>query len=479
LGTSHVLQDPSLLASYERATFATSHRVLAVLRPGSVAETQQALVIASRRQVPIYPLSRGFNWGYGSRVPRQDAAVVLELSRLRRISGFDDELGTVTVQAGVSFAELAAFLRRRGRAWMLSVTGGSPDASVLANALERGVGFGVGGNRIETVCALEVALATGELVRTGFARYPRARAAAVQRLGLGPALDGLFAQSNLGVTTSATVWLTRRPRWAAWIDVRIPHRDLPAALSIYRALLGSGTLRGVIKINNGYAVAMSSIPPMAVDAGWAGTLPWAGRIHVGGDDRAELGARLGHIERSLRGRAALHVHRGRVRPFDEIEGPYAGVPSGVGLSVLSFGRAAQAADAPPEPSGVLFLCPAVPLRGAAVKEAVELLARAALDAEFLPYITLNIMDERVVHVVFGLFYDRAAAGADRRAMRAYRRAFAACIARGYYPYRLGLQSMGELPAFADDSAAVLARLRVALDPAGVLGRGLHEGRSRR
>lgn len=469
----------SALASYERATFPTSQRVLAVLRPGSVAETQQALAIASRERVPIHPVSRGLNWGYGSRVPREDGSVVVELSRLRRISDLDDEIGTVTVQAGVSFAELAAYLRRRGSTRILSVTGGSPDASVLANALERGIGFGVGGNRVESLCALEVVLATGERLRTGFARYPRARAAHVQRLGLGPALDGLFAQSNLGVTTSATVWLARRLRWTAWIDVYIPHRELPATLSIARALLGAGALRGVIKVSNGHSVAMNGIPPMTGAAIRSRSLPWIARIHVSSDDRAELNARIRHIERSLRARAALGISCRPVRPSEEISGPYAGIPGDTGLSMLASGGAAPPAGAAPEPSGILFLCPTVPLRGPAVKDVVDLLERIALDAGFVPYVTLNLMDERVVHVVFGLFYDRGAPGADRRAMRTYRRAFAACITRGYYPYRLGIQSMGDLPAFTDASAAVLARLRAALDPAGVLGRGLYEGGSPR
>lgn len=471
LGARHVEADPAAIAAYERATFPTSQRVVAVIRPGSVAEVQRALAIASREGVRIHPVSRGFNWGYGSRVPREDGSAVLELSRLRRISALDDELGVVTVQAGVSFAELAAYLARRGSRRMLTVTGGSPHASVVANALERGIGFGVGGNRVETVCALEVVLATGERVRTGFARYPRARAARVHRAGLGPSLDGLFAQSNLGVTTSAALWLAPRPRWAGGIQVRIPHRALACALAIFRALLGGGTLRGVVKVANAEGTRMGGGPPLRGRA-----RPWICYLHVTGDDRAELAARLDHIARSLAARPALGVERFEIVELAGFAGPYAGIPGEGGLAVLAHGRPPAPPGAPIEPSGVLFLCPAVPLRGAAVVEVVDLLAGHARAGGFAPYLTLNLMDERAVHVVFGVFYDRDAPGLDRRAMQTYRRAFDACIARGYYPYRLGIQSMNQLPRYADATGDVLARIRRALDPAGILGRGIYEAR---
>ena len=428
----------------------------------------------------MYPVSCGYNWGYGSRVPREDLSAVLELSRLRRISDLDEELGLVTVQAGVSFAQLSRFLRSRGSVWMPTVTGGSPHGSVIANALERGIGFGVHGNRIDTVCALEVVLATGELLRTGFARYPRARAHRVQRAGLGPSLDGLFAQSNLGVTTAATVWLTRRLRWSGWLEIGVPHRHLAVALVRYRALFESGMLRGVVKLSNGFGSAMSS--GGSVRAAWrrARSAPWAGHLHVPSDDAVELAARLDYIAHSLRARAGITVERRPVQPMSEQAGPYAGIPITGGLAVLTSGSAdpdALAADgaALPASAGVLFLCPAVPLTGPAVLEVVDLLTTVALDDGFLPYLTLNLMDQRVVHVVFGLFYDRGARGADHRAMQTYRRAFAACVRKGYYPYRLGIQSMDAMPPFSDDSGAVLARIRAALDPAGVLGRGTYQG----
>jgi hypothetical protein len=129
--------------------------------------------------------------------------------------------------------------------------------------------------------------------------------------------------------------------------------------------------------------------------------------------------------------------------------------------------------------GAIFCCPAVPLDPGHITRVVRLLERTFLARSFEPYITVNVMNERVVNVVSAIFYDRRASGEDERAMRAYRAAFSACMRRGYYPYRLGNQSMGELPPASDSSDAVLERIARALDPAGILSKNRYRPRPRR
>ena len=86
-------------------------------------------------------------------------------------------LAYVTVEPGVTFAALHAFLRARGSRLFASTTGGSPHASVVGNALERGDGSGPYGDRLQHACALEVVLPTGEVVHTGHDRFEGARSA--------------------------------------------------------------------------------------------------------------------------------------------------------------------------------------------------------------------------------------------------------------------------------------------------------------
>src|SRR5262249_30979750 len=111
LGAAHVVTDGAARRSAERATFLTTERNPALLRPRSRAQVQACLRIANRFGIPVHPVSCGKNWGYGSRVPVRDGAVVMELARMARIVEFDEHLGYVTLEPGVTFRQLHAFLR--------------------------------------------------------------------------------------------------------------------------------------------------------------------------------------------------------------------------------------------------------------------------------------------------------------------------------------------------------------------------------
>ncbi|HWE29625.1 MAG TPA: FAD-binding oxidoreductase, partial [Polyangia bacterium] len=244
VGEEHVLVDDASRAAAATATFATEQRVPAIVRPRSRDEVQACLRIAGEQRIAVYPSSRGGNWGYGSRVPVRDGCVLLDLGRMCRIVGFDAELATVTVEPGVTFAQLYEFLEAQGGTLFASVTGSAPETSVVANVLERGDGSGPYGDRFAHAWAMEVVLPTGELIHTGFGRWDGARATAAARWGVGPALDGLFTQSNLGVVTQLTIGLLPVPRFAHFAFVSIRDAEsLPRLVDALRRLRLDGTVR--------------------------------------------------------------------------------------------------------------------------------------------------------------------------------------------------------------------------------------------
>lgn len=170
LGPDHVRTDSATLQQLATATYRTDQRVLAALHPGTADEVRECLEVATRHGVPLHPVSTGMNWGYGSAVPPRDGCAVLVLSRLDRIADFDEDLAYVTVEPGVTQAALHRFLQDRGSRLVPSATGSSPGSSLIGNVLERGLGEGRYGDRFAHVCGLEVALPTGEFLRTGFER---------------------------------------------------------------------------------------------------------------------------------------------------------------------------------------------------------------------------------------------------------------------------------------------------------------------
>src|SRR3954469_2614920 len=205
VGAEHVITDRRSLGEAETGTFKSGHAVPAIVRPGSREEVQECMRIACRWGTPVYPVSSGKNWGYGSRMPASDNCVLLELSRMNSIVEFDEDLGYVTVEPGVTQAQLYEFLAERGsRLWMDS-TGASPECSLIGNTMERGFGHTPYGDHFAQSCGLEVVLPQGEVIETGFARFHPSKAGALHRWGVGPALDGLFSQSNLGIVTRMTI----------------------------------------------------------------------------------------------------------------------------------------------------------------------------------------------------------------------------------------------------------------------------------
>ena len=175
MGEEHVCTDPSVLRAVERTTFRTTQRVPGVIYPGIREEVQECVRIANRYRVPVYPVSTGKNWGYGSRVPVTDGCVIMELKRLNRIVDFSEELAYIMVESGVTIQQVVDFLDVRGARVALGVGRGPPDDSLIANTLERGIAGSPTGERCASICALEVVLPTGKIVHTAFSCFENAK----------------------------------------------------------------------------------------------------------------------------------------------------------------------------------------------------------------------------------------------------------------------------------------------------------------
>jgi 4-cresol dehydrogenase (hydroxylating) flavoprotein subunit len=303
LGAAYVQQDPPTLQAAATATFQTNGRVLAIIQPANREDVQECVRIAKRFGVPLYPISTGKNWGYGSRAPVDDG-VLLHLHRLTRIVDFNEDLAYVTIEPGVTQRQLVEFLReRRSRLWM-DATGASPDCSIIGNTMERGFGHTPMGDHCGNACALEVVLATGEVINTGFSHFAGTRAGNVSRWGVGPSLDGLFSQSNLGIVTRMTVWLMPAPQhFEAFFFMCHDPGALGAVIDALRPLRLNGTLRSIPHIGNDYKVLSGT-----------DRFPWdmtQGRTPLGAADMARL-----RKERTIgawNGSGALYGTRGQVR----------------------------------------------------------------------------------------------------------------------------------------------------------------------
>ncbi|MBI3206896.1 MAG: FAD-binding oxidoreductase [Myxococcales bacterium] len=490
VGREHVSADTAELDRLSTATFATRGRVFGRVSPGSPAEVCDLMRAAN---VPLYPVSGGKNWGLGSRVPPRDA-VLLDLGRLNRIVDFDEDLATVTLEPGVTFRQLHAFLCERGSRLFAATTGGSPDGSVIANALERGDGSGPNGDRALHLTALEVVLPTGEVVHTGFDRFQGASTATLHRYGVGPALDGLFTQSNLGVVTRATVWLAPLPRFLGAVRFAVARdSELGPVLDAIRRLRLDGTLRSAVGVWNDYRVlsvterrpagAPLSRQAVAERVGHR----WFGLASIYAGSRKLGEAAVDHVEAELRPLVTsldTAVECGDPRAGHELfptDDPalafLQGVPHEASLRSLYYRKREdppRQMDPDRDGVGALWVSGALPLRGEVIVRATTEVERVMLAHGFDPLVVLLCHAERTLQLLPMIVFDREHADADARALACHDALIATLAADGHLPQRLALPAMGGLPPPRDDFSAVLARLKQALDPLGVLAPGRYD-----
>lgn len=513
LGPDHVITTADALGPANTATFETRKELLAIIRPGTRAEVQECLRIANRFRVPLYVVSTGKNWGYGSRSPTADSCL-MELGRLNRVLDFNEDLAYVTVEPGVTQRQLFEFLQNRGSHLWIDATGATPDSSIVGNTVERGFGHTPYGDHFANVCGLEVVLPNGDVVETGFSRFHHAKAAPVYRWGIGPVIDGLFSQSNLGVVTRMTVWLMPAPEYFQAFFFRCDKEEnLPAVIDAIRPLRLNGTLRSSMHIANDYKV-VSAIRQYPWDE-TAGLTPlrepamqrlrkqlncgrWNGSGALYGTVRQVAEAR--RLVRDALHRKVdklqflddrkLGLARRFAKPYSAVTGwdlshaldlvkpvygLMKGIPTDHPLRSCYWRKRIipKQIDIDHDRCGLLWCSPIAPLEGAHARVISDIASRILLDCGFEPMISLTLLTERTIGCVISISYDREVAGEDGKAMNCHQQLIDELNSMGYFPYRLGIQSMDQM---SGDSGynRLLRVIKASVDPNRILAPGRYE-----
>jgi len=219
------------------------------IAPASAEEVQAVVRIAAAHRLPLWPISRGKNLGYGGSAPRLSGSLVLDLSRMKKIE-VDAANGTVLLEPGVGFYDLYDFLQTRNIKLWLSVPGNSW-GSVVGNALDRGVGYTSYGENTSKICGMEVVLPDGDLIRTGMGALSGSPTWQLYRYGFGPAWDQLFCQSNFGIVTKMGMWLMPEPESVMGLDVELDKpEDLGPLIDTLGPLRREGLLQQSPTIGN-------------------------------------------------------------------------------------------------------------------------------------------------------------------------------------------------------------------------------------
>ena len=512
VGTAHLLTGPALCDPYAANVSGLQRSIPAVVRPASTAEVQRVVEVANRHRIPLYPFSRGCNWGLGSRLPAQSGSVLVDLSRMDRIREVNADLGYAVVEPGVTQRQLYDYLQERQIPLNLKVTGSGMDSSVLGNALERGIGYF--SSRAGSLSGLEVVLGNGTLLKTGFGHFAGAQTTHVYKYGIGPGLDGLFFQSNFGIVCSAGLDLIHHQGLHRSAILRIQEvAQLPALVDGLAELRRREVIRMVVHIGNRARTFCTLAPLVYGQMGPGRTRegaealmqqegfgPWSAVAGWSGSE-AEVRVAERELRRVMRGRAKVIIlddqrlaKAGRLlkllsvfpaarrkamilRAMAPIYGLSHGIPTDAALPSIYWAAGewptTHADEAQPDASksGQLYFLPMLPLSGAVAAEAVALIDRETQAHRIVAPMTLNIMDERCLEIVLSLAFRRDVPAEVESAHACLARLEELFLARGWPPYRVGLQSMSRMVRSGDPFWETARAIKSVLDPNGIIAPG--------
>lgn len=514
LGAEHVDEPQDAQLRYGSCTTGATRRLAAGLRPSARAEIPEVLAIAREHRIAVHPISTGRNWGYGTALPAEDDCAVLDLSRLTAIRAVDADLGLFEFEPGVTQGMLAAYLRENRLPFMVPTTGAGPDASLLGNALERGYGITPIADHFAALTRLEAVLADGSTYAPALSGLGAGLSDHAFKWGLGPYLDGLFTQSGLGVVTSATLALARRPERIEAFYFAVPRADLlqPALAAVRSILQELGSIAGSVNLMNRHRVLAMTAPWNAADTGPDGLLgdaavaalgrryridPWMGMGALYGPSRLVAAAR--HlIRRRLSGIArrlvfmtesrAVFLHRAASRLLGEASGTaimlarirasldiLEGRPNRVAHGLLHWRRGGADPDRVTDPAqagcGLIWYAPLVPFRPelaeAYVGRCTEVLRRHRME----PLITLSTLSDRCLDSTIPLLFDADRPDERLRAHQCYQALVEACLELGLAPYRLHVDAMGRFTGSGASAWELVRKIRLALDPDDLIAPG--------
>lgn len=482
VGTEWIfVSDEDLIPYHDAYAFAAGpqHVPGAAIAPSSVEEVQAILRVANEHKLPVWPISRGKNYGYGAAAPRMAGTIVLDLGRMRRILDVDVARGTVLLEPGVGFFDLYEYLERE-RIPLWASMPGNGTGSVLGNALEYGLGYGPHGDRAANLVGMEVVLPNGDLIRTGMGAMSGSPCWNLFKYSYGPSWDHMFMQSNFGITTKAGVWLMPQPEAALELGLEVPHeQDIGWVVEALAPLRMRGVVQGPVNIGNFMRIAMASgrrdewhdgrgaIPDaihskIMADLG----LGWWG-VHITFYGEPDLiRAQAGIVKRAFaRYTDQKFVERGWQPGEARPQLPAYGVPISFPLRIANW--------LSPN-GGHLGFSPVLPPDRTAISEQISR-SRALFrehDFDFYGGVTLG---ERHVNVVNMLAYDKDDADMAKRADTLFRALVRDARARGFGEYRSHLSYMDDVAATYDFNGHALhhlnERMKDAIDPNGILAPG--------
>lgn len=466
-----------------------------IIKPGNLHEIIILLKSANESKTPVFPVSAGKNWGYDLGGAKK--GIILDLSKLNRIIDYNEELAYVTVEPGVTFEQLFRFLKKKKSNLMMTTSGASPEASLIGGTVERGIGRGFYPKRNEYICGLEIVLPTGKIINTGFKSFGSKILNNVFKEAIGPDTSGLFLQSNLGIITKMTIWLTPMPKFIQTFHCFIRDENhLSELIDNFRKLKFTNIIKSSVFFANDYKILANKqqypwkemknktpldekiLNQLKLKLGVKGFFSAEGM--VASSDKEESVYKTNKIKEILKNLVADLKFS---EPFPtkmiylfNYSNTLPGVPSEEALPSLYWRKKKtipKKIDPWRDRCGLIWIGLVSPLLGKTMIKVGTKVKEIFAKYGFEPNIAFNLATERAAYINVMIIYDKEVQGEDQRALKCYKTTISAVKKYGIIPYRLTTKGMASVDPDVNYSSFIKS-LKKLVDPNNILSPGRYD-----
>jgi FAD/FMN-containing dehydrogenase len=217
VGAANVSRKPAVLEEYAAdMSFVNTVRPACVVKPANADDVQKIVNLANETLTPLVPVSSGPPHFRGDTVPSTGGAVIVDLSKMKKIIRVDRERRVAMVEPGVTFGELIPAVEKEGIRLNMPLLP-RRSKTVVGSMLEREpvVMPKYQWDISDPLACVEVVFGTGDFFRTGQAAGPGTieeqwAVGGVQKAPYGPGSASWHrliqgAQGTIGIVTWASL----------------------------------------------------------------------------------------------------------------------------------------------------------------------------------------------------------------------------------------------------------------------------------
>lgn len=463
-----------------------------IVKPTTIDEVSRIMTDANRQGKPVYPISTGKNWGYGGCAPVNPGCILLDLSKLNEISDFDEQLGLVKIQPGVTQGQLYQYLS--SSAFMMDATGAGPDTSLIGNILERGFGHTSLGNRSRYFVIAEAVLADGTVVNFSEGNGRLAR------FGPTAGLHELMLQSNLVIVTSMYLQLKKKPdarlrcvveltdesKLSGFIDVlgKLKHEDIFEGLPhLANSLRTQSVFTSTGKNTKpfGWTVATGIYGSYWVAKAKARRarklLKPFGKVTIISENNCDRLRAILHYTAQWGnfGKLDFKALSLQFLEYFEMLSLIDGFPTDLALKGCYWKSRKQWLkhhDPVQDGCGFRWVAPVLPVKGEEVLQCLSIAKKLYQQAGFELAVTLTVVTPQMCQLIMSIYFDTENELEWQRANHLAKTVKNTFIDNGWMPYRVAIDEMQDITGYTSGSILDLrSSIKKAFDPNNIIAPG--------